>query len=404
MARKIVVIGGGVVGCSIAWHLAKRKLGEVTLIERDRLGSGTTWHSAGNLTWRPGGRFDAAVLYALETIGRLTEETGQETGWLKTGRLFLAHGSAAIRRLESYQAQATAAGIEARMIQPKEAARLHPLLEPSAITAAWFNPLSGRINPADFTAAYAKGARSHGARILENCKVTGLSLSGGQVVAVETENGRIEADEVVVAAGLWSRGLLTPTGIHLAQWACEHFYVIADVASRLARETVSFVAPEDLFYGREEVGGMLVGFFDENAKTIDAAALPEPFSFTLLPPDWDKIAPYFEKAAAIFPSLAAAPIRRFINGPESFTPDDVPLIGRAQGIAGLYICTALNSAGVTISAAAGHMVADFIAGTEPRFDPTLFAPDRFGDKAKDTDWLKRSVSDVVGRGYQQVNL
>jgi glycine/D-amino acid oxidase-like deaminating enzyme len=404
MARRIVVIGGGVVGCSVAWHLAERNLGEVLLIERDRIGSGTTWHSAGNLTWRPGARFDAAVLYAFDTIRRLTEETGQETGWLKTGRLFLAHGPAAIQRLEKNQAQAAESGVESRMIEAKEAARLHPLLDPGAITAAWFNPLSGRVNPADLTAAYAKGARSRGARIMENRKATGLSLRNGRVVAVETESGPMETDEVVVAAGLWSRGLLAPMGIHLAQWACEHFYVIADVTPQLARETVSFVAPEDLIYGREEVGGMLVGFFDEKAKTIDAAALPEPFSFTLLPPDWDKIAPYFEKAAAIFPSLATAPIRHFVNGPESFTPDDVPLIGPAPGVDGLHICTALNSAGVTWSAAAGHMVADLIAGSEPRFDPTLFAPGRFGDRAKDTAWLRRAVSDVVGRGYQQVNL
>src|SRR5262249_23482117 len=126
--------------------------------------------------------------------------------------------------------------------------------------------------------------------------------------------------------------------------------------------------------------------------------------FTLLPPDWDKIAPYFEKAAAVFPVLADAPIRRFVNGPESFTPDDVPLIGPAPGIAGLHICTAMNSGGVTWSAAAGSMVADLIAGTTPRFDPAPFAPERFGDKARDVAWLKQAVSDVVGRGYQQVNL
>ena len=178
--RRIVVIGGGVVGCSVAWHLAQRKLGEVTLVERDRLGSGTTWHSAGNVTWRPGGRFDAAVLYAFETFERLRAETGQETGWLKTGRLFLAHGAAAIARLEKYQAQANDARIGARMIEPAEAAKLHPLLEPSAIAAAWHNPLSGRVNPADLTAAYAKGARAGGARILENRKVTGITVRNGR--------------------------------------------------------------------------------------------------------------------------------------------------------------------------------------------------------------------------------
>lgn len=404
MARKIAVIGGGVVGCSVAWHLAERKLGEVTLIERDRLGSGTTWHSAGNITWRPGGRFDEGVLYAFETIGRLTAETGQETGWLKTGRLFLAHGAAAIRKLESYQAQAAEKGVEARMIDGKEAARLHPKLEASAITAALFNPLSGRINPADLTAAYAKAARAKGAKIVETCKVTGLTIRNGRIAGIETSSGPIEADAVVVSAGLWSRGLLEPAGVHLAQWACEHFYVIAEMNPRLPRDAISFVCPEDLFYGREEVGGMLVGFFDENAKTIEAGALPEPFSFTLLPPDWDKIAPYFGKAAAIFPSLSTAPIRRFVNGPESFTPDDVPLIGPSAEIEGLYICTALNSAGVTWSAAAGHMTADFLAGVPPRFQPELFRPERFGEKAKDIPWLKRAISDVVGHGYQQVNL
>src|SRR5262249_34107722 len=159
------------------------------------------------------------------------------------------------------QAQAAGRGIGARMIDGKEAARLHPLLEAGSIAAAWFNPLSGRINPADLTAAYAKGARSRGATIIENRKATGLSLRGGRIAAVEPPEGASEADEVVIAAGLWSRGLLAPAGTNLAQWACEHFYVIAEMTPRLARETVSFVAPEDLFYGREEVGGMLVGFF-----------------------------------------------------------------------------------------------------------------------------------------------
>jgi glycine/D-amino acid oxidase-like deaminating enzyme len=404
MARCILVVGGGVVGCSIAWHLSQRDLGEVVLLERDRLGSGTTWHSAGNLTWRPGASHDENVLYAFETIARLTAETGQETGWLKTGRLFLAHGQAAIRRLERYQEAAKDRGVDSRIVTGPEAARLHPLLRGEAITAAWFNPLSGRLNPADLTAAYAKGARARGVRIVENCKVTGFSLHSGRIRGVETTKGLFEADQVVVSAGLWSRDLLQRAGLPVAQWACEHFYVIADVTPRLPRETPSFVAPEDLFYGREEVGGMMVGSFDENAKTLDAAALPDPFAFTLLEPDWDKFAPYFEKATSVFPILETAPIRRFVNGPESFTPDDMPLIGPASAIEGLYICTAMNSGGVTYSAAAGHMIADLVSGTKPRFDTAAFAPERFGEKAKDLAWLQREVSAVVSRGYQQTNL
>jgi glycine/D-amino acid oxidase-like deaminating enzyme len=404
MARRIAVIGGGVVGCSAAWHLAQRELGEVVLIERDRLGSGTTWHSAGNITWRPGLHHDATVLYAFETLQRLTAETEQDTGWVKTGRLFLAHGAPALRRLEGYQEEAARRGMATRMVTGKEAAGLHPLLAADAIGGAWFNPLSGRVNPADLTAAYAKGARRRGVRILENCRATGLVLRDRRVRGVATATETIEADDVVVAAGLWSRGLLAAVGVPLAQWTCEHFYLIADVTPRLPRETPSFVAPEDLFYGREEVGGMMVGAFDEDAKTIDAAALPEPFAFTLFPPAWDKIAPYFQRAAAVFPALESAPIRRFVNGPESFTPDDVPLIGPVAGIDGLHVCTAMNSGGVTYSAAAGHMAADFVAGTEPRFDVRAFAPGRFGDKAKDVSWLQREISAVVSRGYQQTNL
>jgi 4-methylaminobutanoate oxidase (formaldehyde-forming) len=290
------------------------------------------------------------------------------------------------------------------MLTGAEAARRHPLLDGTAIAGAWFNSLSGRVNPADLTAAYAKAARRLGVRIVEHCKVSGLSLRNGRVHAVETSTGAMEADTVVVAAGLWSRGLLAPIGVHLPQWACEHFYVIADVEPRLARDAPSFVAPEDLFYGREEVGGMMVGFFDENAKTLDAAALPEPFAFTLLEPDWDKIAPYFQSAIRVFPALETAPIRRFVNGPESFTPDDLPLIGPVPGIEGLFICTAMNSGGVTYAAAAGHLVADVIAEVEPRFDPSVFAPGRFADKAKDLRWLQTEVSATVSRGYRQTNL
>jgi glycine/D-amino acid oxidase-like deaminating enzyme len=403
-APRIVVIGGGVVGCSVAYHAAKAGAGDVVLIERDRLGSGTTWHSAGNVTWRPGAQHDAMVLYALDLIQSLPAEVGQETGWTRTGRLFLAHGPAAIAALQRYQDQAADRGIGSRMIAGAEAARLHPLLNGDAVTAAWLNPLSGRINPADLTAAYAKGARRHGARILEGRAATGIQVRNGRVAAVDTSQGALEADAVVVAAGLWSRSLLRPLGLHLAQWHCEHFYLIADVAPRLARDTPSFVIPEDLLYGREEVGGMMLGFFDENAKIIEDGALPEPFSFTLLPPDWDKIEPYFERALQIFPALETAPVRRFVNGPESFTPDDLPLIGEAEELPGLFLCTAMNSGGVTYSAGAGHIIADLIAGREPRFPFSRFAPARFGERARDLDWLKREVSAVVSRGYRQTNL
>jgi len=400
---KCVVIGGGVVGTSIAWHLAQRGIREVVLLERDRLGSGTTWHSAGNITWKPSTDHDAPILYALDTIARLESEYGLQTGWLRTGRTFLA-GSAAVRQsLEAFDSLARKRGIAARWLTPDEARALNPLLEPSAVEGIWLNSLSGRTNPADLTAAYAAAARRAGAVIRENVDVLGLATAGGRIAGVETSTGVIAADAVVVAAGLWSRPLLQPLGVALAQWPCEHFYVIAEVSPRLPRETPSFVAPDDLLYGREEVGKFLVGFFDEKAKTLDPASLPNPFSFTLLPPDWDKIAPYFKAAIDIFPALEKAPIRHFVNGPESFTPDGLPMIGRIPAVDGLSVATAMNSAGVTWSAMTGHLVADILTEAEPRFDAQRYDPSRFGDQGGNLAWLKGQVSDTVSAAYRRQN-
>jgi glycine/D-amino acid oxidase-like deaminating enzyme len=400
---KCVVVGGGVVGTSIAWHLARQGLGEVTLLERDRLGSGTTWHSAGNITWKPTPSYDAPIQYAFETLGQL-KESGHETGWLTTGRTFLARTAETRRLLEQFDDVARERGIASRWLDPGEARALNPLLDPATVEQGiWLNPLSGRLNPADLTASYASAARRAGARISENVEVLGVGVSAGRVTGVETSEGFVAADVVVAAAGLWSRGLLVPLGVALAQWPCEHFYLIAEVTPRLARETPSFVAPDDLIYGREEVGKLLVGCFDENAKTFDPATLPKPFSFTLFPPDWDKIGPYFERMMRMFPVLENAPIQHFVNGPESFTPDGLPLIGRVPDIEGLLVATAMNSAGVTWSAMAGRLIADLVAETEPKFEAGRYDPVRFGGRGADLDWLTAQVSGIVSQGYRNQN-
>ncbi|MBL8704405.1 MAG: FAD-binding oxidoreductase, partial [Rhodospirillales bacterium] len=234
-------------------------------------------------------------------------------------------------------------------------------------------------------------------------EVRSIATQGGRVTGVETNQGLIAGDTVVCAAGLWSRSLLRSVGVALAQWPCEHFYVIAEVTPALARTTPSFVMPDRLIYGREEVGKFLVGFFDQNAKTIDPDSLPKPFSFTLLPPDWDKIAPYFMAAVEIFPALENAPVRHFVNGPESFTPDGLPLIGRVSDLDGLYVATAMNSAGITWSAMTGHLVADLVAGAKPRFDAARYDPQRFGDRGRDLPWLTQAISGIVSAGYRKHN-
>jgi len=396
---RCVVVGGGVIGTSVAWHLAERRLGDVVLLERDRLGSGTTWHSAGNITWKPLSSHDAAVLYAYEVIDRLDASGRQATGWLKTGRLFLAHSNEMADQFAEFDVAAHERGVATRWLKSEEARKLHPLLVPTGLAGIWFNPYSGRVNPADLTAAYAKAARASGAEIRENVTVRGLSIKSGRINAVETASGRLDADVVVVAAGLWSQPLLASADIYLAQWPCQHFYVIASVSPPLQRQTPSFVAPDALIYGREEVGGFLAGCFDENAKTIAPADLPDPFSFTLLPPDWDKIAPYFERAIQLFPALETAPIRQFVNGPESFTPDGMPLVGQIPEVEGLLVATAMNSSGVTWSAMAGKLVADILEDRPTDADSTRFQPARFA-QGRDLDWLKGEISNVVSQGYR----
>jgi glycine/D-amino acid oxidase-like deaminating enzyme len=400
---KCAVIGGGVIGAGIAWHLAERGLGDVVLLERDRLASGTTWHSAGNITWKPLADHDAPILYAFDTIARLERDFGLSTGWFKTGRTFLTGSGATRRGFESFDSIARERGFETRWLAADEARALNPLLDPAAVDGIWLNPLSGRLNPSDLTHAYATAARRSGAVIRETVEVLGLATKGGRIAGVETSTGFVPADCVVIAAGLWSRPLLEPLGLRLAQWPCEHFYVLAEVTPRLVRETPSFVAPNQLIYGREEVGKFLVGFFDEHAKTLDPTSLPKPFSFTLLPPDWDKIAPYFMAAVGIFPALENAPIRHFVNGPESFTPDGLPLIGRIPEIDGLFLATAMNSSGVTWSAMTGCLIADLVSGNDSRFDASRYDPHRFGDQGRDLGWLTAQVSSIVSAGYRRHN-
>ena len=401
--RRILIVGGGVIGTSVAWHLAERGLGEVTLIERDRLGSGTTWHSAGNITWKPVPDSGAPIEYMLEMIPRLEREAGQSTGWLRTGRLFIARSDEAMRTFEGYSQAAEAQGRGGVLLEPREIGRHHPLAEAGGITGAWLNPLSGRLNPADLVAAYSRAARRRGVRIEEQCTVHGLVVRGARVCGVETDKGTFEADEVVFATGLWTRGLMAEADIRAAHGACEHFYAIAAPSPALRRETPSFICPEDLIYGREEVGGFLVGFFDRNAKCLDPATLPEPFTFTLLDEDWDQVAAYYERACEIFPALADAPIRRLVNGPESFTADGRPLVGPVEGVDGLFLACAMNSSGVTFSGMVGHSVADWLAGEELRFREFDCRPGRFGARESDPAWIDAQMPHAPSTFYQVHN-
>lgn len=398
---KCIVVGGGVIGSSVAWHLA-RDGHDVTLFERDRLGSGTTWHSAGNISWKPLPDNDQSVLYAYETIPRVEAESGQMTGWLRTGRTYIARTDPTLAEIEHFDAAARERGIEARWLRPGEVRALNPLLDPTHARGIWLSSLSGRLAPADLTAAYAIAARRAGGKVVEGASVARLIRSGDQVTGVETTDGVVPADLVVLAAGLWSRNLAAGVGVALPQWPAQHFYTILDVGQTLPREMPSFVSPDDLCYGREEVGHFLFGVFDEDALTVEPEELPEPFAFTLFPPLWEKFAPYAERAAEIFPILHTAGVRRFMNGPETFTPDGRPLIGRVPELEGLIIASAFNSTGITWSAMAGALVSDIAAERATRFPADRYLPGRFGEQAADLAFLREGTSKIVSGSYRNM--
>ncbi len=402
MKRKIVIVGGGVIGTSVAWHLACREAGEITLIERNRLGSGTTWHSAGNINWIPG---HDAILTMIETIPVVEKEADQESGWLRTGRLFLASKNETLKSFRPMADAAEARRFDHAMLKPEGAAARHPLLDSDALAGAWFNGMSGRLNPADMTAAYAKAARRRGVTVTEGCAVHDIEVRNGSTSGLQTSQGRMACDTVIVCCGLWSRRLLAKLGLLLPQWGCEHFYVIARADRRLERTTPSFVSPDAAIYGREEVGDLLFGCFDNNALTLEGehGAPPDDFSFSLLDENWDQFAPYAEQARWLFPCLADAPIRSFVNGPETFTPDGEPLLGPYGSIKGLHVASAMNSGGVTYSALAGHVICDAILESQdPKFDPTPYSPDRFAESAGNEVWLREAVSDTPSAHYRSL--
>jgi len=403
MNRRIAVVGGGVIGTSIAWNLARAQARDIVLVERHKLGAGTTWHSAGNVVWFA--ERHKQIMAAFEAIKQVAKEADQETGWIRTGRTFLARSDTTMAWFEDQAKIAKSLGVETRLLKPKEVGHYNPLIASEAIVGAWLVSAVGRVNPADLTTAYARAARRRGVTIRQDCAVEAIETKAGKVTGLATSDGPIEADVVIVAAGLWSRRLLAPLGVALGQWGCEHFYIIQRLTRELPRTMPSFVSPDDMIYGREEVGGLLFGCFDSDALTLDLdnGAPPDGFAFSLLDENWDQFSPYAERAFDLFPALREAPVHRFVNGPETFTPDGEPLVGPIAGLDGLFVASAMNSGGVTVSAPMGELVADLVTGAKPRYDPKPYAPGRFADKPKDEAWLRHEVSAAPSGHYRSLH-
>lgn len=366
----IVIVGGGVIGCSIAYHLAKAGSRDVVLLERHALTAGTTWHAAGLIT--SAGFHDETSLwmsrYSRDLYARLEQETGHSTGFRAVGHLSVATSPA---RMESLIREAdfqVPFGVPNEIVTPARVAELFPLAQTRDLVGASYVADEGRADPVGVATALAKGAKAAGARIIEGVRVTGIDVRDGRVVGVRTDAGAVEAETVVLAAGLWTRQLAAQAGVDVPLQAAEHYYLITEPIEGIHRDLPIIEDLSCYGYFREEGGGLLVGLFEPEAAAWQPATAPEDFAFGAIPPDWERLTPFVERALARVPIAAEVGVRTFFCGPESFTSDVAPLLGPAPEVDGLWVAAGLNSVGIILGGGVGSVMAQWIVDGTPPVD------------------------------------
>ena len=375
---RVVIIGGGVIGASIAYHLARLGWTDTVLLERRQLTAGTTWHAAGLVT--SAGMATETLLwmarYTRDLCTTLEAETGQATGFRPVGHLHLATTPQRLETLRREAAFVRGFGVDDQEISAAEFARHWPAARTDDVMAAFYVADEGRVNPADLTQAYARGARMRGVRIVEGVTVTGITQARGIVTGVDTDRGHVRAEFVVNAAGMWGREVGAMAGVSVPLQAAEHYYLITDTVDWAHPDLPIVEDPERYGYYREEGGGILVGLFEPRAAAWSLDRVPRDVAFASLPPDWDRIGPYLAGALDRFPSLHDAGIRTMFCGPESFTPDVMPQLGEAPELRNFFVAAGLNSLGILLSGGVGSLTAEWIATGVPPVDITGMTVDR----------------------------
>ena len=399
---QVVIIGGGIIGCSVAYHLCKLGLSDVVLLERKSLTSGTTWHAAGLVgQLRATQNLTRLAQYTTTLLQELEAETGQATGFKQTGSLAVANNAERFEELKRGASMAKCFGLEVEVITPREAADLWPLMNASDLVGAVYLPGDGQTNPTDTTQAYAKGAKLRGAQIFENVKATGIHQKDGRVSGVATEHGDIQSEYVVNCAGMWARQIGRLAGVSIPLHAAEHFYVVTEPIAGLASGLPTLRDPGSATYFKEEVGCVLAGFFELQAKPWGRGgeAIPEDFAFGTFGEDWDHLEGVFNKAMHRLPALETAGIKLFLNGPESFTPDDRYHLGEAPELKNFYVAAGFNSIGIQSSGGAGKVLAEWIAHGHPPVDLWDVDIRRNRPFQNNRRYLEKRVSETLGLLY-----
>jgi len=406
---RVVIVGGGVIGASVAYHLTRLGWDDVLLLEQGSLSCGTTWHAAGLVgPLRASESGTRLVQYSAELYASLEEETGQATGYRNVGGVIVARTADRMVQLRRTAANAAAYGMDCELITPAGALERWPVMAVDDLLGALWLPGDGKVNPTDLTMALARGARARGARIHEHTRVTGFCTvdgpSGRRVTGVVVDEGgeerTVEAEVVVSCAGQWAKALGDSVGVTVPLHSAEHFYVVTEPIAGIHPDLPIMRDPDGWTYFKEEVGGLVVGGFEPEAKPWRSPdSIPHPFEFQLLDEDWEHFSVLMDQAVRRVPVLAETGIRKFYNGPESFTPDNQFLLGEAPALRGHFVAAGFNSVGIASAGGAGRALAEWIVEGEPTTDLVGVDVRRFAPFQGDNEWLRARVAEVLGLHY-----
>ena len=403
---RVVVIGGGIIGCSVAYHLTRAGWSDVVLLEQGQLSCGTTWHAAGLVgQLRAQESMTRLIRYSTRLYSELEAETGLSTGWNNCGSLSVARTAERMTQLRRTAAVARAYGVACEVITPGEAGRLWPLMRTDDLLGAVWLPGDGKANPADLTQALAKGARNRGARIFEGVKVNAVLTRDGAAAGVnwqakDGDAGALQAEIVVNCAGQWAKAVGRLCGVTVPMHSAEHYYIVTKEIAGVARNLPALRDPDGYIYFKEEVGGLVMGGFEPDATPWGMNGIPEPFEFQLLPDNWEAFEILMENALVRVPALETSEIKQFYNGPESFTPDNNFILGEAPELRNFYVGAGFNSMGIASAGGAGMALAEWIVNGEPTMDLWPVDIRRFARFNGNDTWLHDRVRETLGLHYK----
>jgi sarcosine dehydrogenase len=399
-SAQVVIVGGGIVGCSIAYHLTIMGWKDVVIVEKDMLTSGSTWHAAGLVGQLRSNRNVTQMLkYSVELYERLEEETGLTTGWKKSGCLHLASSQARLLELKKGATMARGFGLDMHLISPKEALELFPVIRLDGVIGAAYVPSDGQADPSGLTMAMARGARNRGAEIYQQTLVTGFEFKGNRITAVNTDKGTITCEIVVNATGMWGRELGKMMGVNVPLVPFQHQYIVTEEINGVLPGLPTLRDKDSLIYYKEEVGGLVMGGYERDAIPWALDGIPEGFTQKLLEPDFHHFESLSRAAIRRTPCLETAGVIRLVNGPEAFTPDGNCIMGPAPELDNCFIAVGFNAFGIAAGGGAGRMMAEWIVEGEPSLDLWPLHILRFGQHHRSRKYILDRTREIYGKHY-----